>query len=307
MRQVFRGKRRPDKSGDELRSMRLSGYVVRYLVGRDVTENYWKLTQARVRLFIEWYGEDVLISELTCEMVNAWLTAAADSKLSKVTISNYRRAFHAVMHCAYMEGASDEAPWRLKKIKTSRLLVECYSLREIRSLIATAAKLPGFLPNGVKRSDFWQGLLHGAYSTGLRRGDLLAVLRSQIGEDGRATVVQSKTGHVVCVKFSPETRDFIAHMVTPRQFDDRAFPWPFHENALPRQFRALVKLSGVRRGTFKWLRRSAGSHSEAEQRGNGPALLGHRSEAVFRAHYEDPTITKATPIEPPSLRIADAS
>jgi hypothetical protein len=137
----------------------------------------------------------------------------------------------------------------------------------------------------------------------LRRGDLLAISRSQIAEDGKATVVQHKTGHTVCVRFSPEAREFIGRMIVPGQYYDRAFPWPFHENALPRQFRKIVKLSEVRRGTFKWLRRSAGSHAEAEQRGNGPTLLGHRSEAVFRAHYEDPTITKATPVEPPSLRI----
>jgi integrase len=307
MTKLIRAKRLQTKAPDDLRAIRLSDYVLRYLSARDVSVNYAELTKARVRYFSEWYGEDVLISELTCDMVNGWLTAVSESKLSKVTISNYRRVFHAVMHFAFQEGATDEAPWRLKRIKTTRVPVECFTLREIRRLVSAAGELSGYFPNGVKASDFWQAMIHGGYSTGLRRGDLLNIARSQIADDGKATVTQHKTGHAVCVRFSPEARELIARMHLPHQFDDRAFPWPFHENALPRQFRKIVKLSGVRRGSFKWLRRSAGSHAEAEQRGNGPTLLGHRSEAVFHAHYEDPKITKATPVEPPSLRIADAS
>jgi len=63
-----------------------------------------------------------------------------------------------------------------------------------------------------------------------------------------------------------------------------------------------VKRAGLQSGTFRWLRRSAGSYAESVQRGNGAAALGHRSEGVFRTHYDDPSISKPTPIIVPALK-----
>lgn len=294
----------PARSVTELKAIRnitVRFYVGHYFRGRDVTEHYSKLCFFRVRHFIGWLGRDIPISELTCDMVNEWLTFCSHMKLAKVTVNNYRRTMLMLMNFAYMEGAIDEPPTRLKRIKTQRQIIQSFSLKQIRKLVEVAKEMPDYFPNGVKRADFWAGIIGAAYSTGLRRGDLLAVKRSQIGANGVAQVIQSKTGHVVCVRFSSNSRALIHKMRD--ETDLRAFRWPYHENAMPRQFRYLLKVAGIDTGTFKWLRRSAGSQAEAQRPGDGPRLLGHRSLQVFRDHYEDQTVTKAKPVEPPELEI----
>ena len=287
---------------DKLRELTLMQYVKRYMCSRDVTKKYADITTARVKHFVMFLGRDPMISELTCDLVNLWLATFAESALSKVTVSNYRRAMMAIMQSAYMECANEEPPSRLRKIKVKRRIVESFSLREIRNLLQVAKHLPGYFPNGVKRSDFWQGMIHAAYSTGLRRGDLLAVKRSQIDEHGVASVLQSKTGHIVTVCFSPEARKYISRMA--------GFGGDSAPVAVPRQRHAAsipsaVRAADVRPGQFRWLRRSAGSHAEAERRGDGHVLLGHRSEAVFRDHYEDQSITRCDPIKPPPIGLED--
>lgn len=137
-----------------------------------------------------------------------------------------------------------------------------------------------------------------AYSTGLRRGDLLAIRKDQIRTDGVVTLTQSKTGYPISVQLSDDAIAAIRRMPIDEPL---AFPWPYHENALPRQFRAIVKEAGVRPGQFKWIRATSGSYAEQQVPGNGPKMLGHRSAQVFRDHYEDTNITRPSPLRPPPL------
>lgn len=82
---------------------------------------------------------------------------------------------------------------------------------------------------------------------------------------------------------------------------DRALPWPHDYHVFGRHFGMLVKRAGVRPGTFKWLRRSAGSYAESMQPGAGTRLLGHRDANVFNGFYRDDQIVQQQPIEPPDL------
>jgi integrase len=159
----------------------------------------------------------------------------------------------------------------------------------------------GFFPdNGVRRSTFWFAAIHAAYSTGLRRGDLLRVNRDDIDVDGKCIVVQSKTGYRVVVRFSPEAIEAIQQM-DPEE-NERSLPWPFHENSLSIQFREIIlPAAGVSHGCWKWLRRSAGSYAESVQPGTGSKALGHRSMAVFNGHYNDESISVAEPVSPPPI------
>jgi hypothetical protein len=81
----------------------------------------------------------------------------------------------------------------------------------------------------------------------------------------------------------------------------RAFPWPYKPDALTPRFRVIIRMSGVNRGTFCWLRRSAGSYAEKMQPGAGKRLLGHRAEWVFRDHYHDLSVAPPEMVEPPAL------
>jgi hypothetical protein len=59
--------------------------------------------------------------------------------------------------------------------------------------------------------------------------------------------------------------------------------------------------AGVRRGQFRWLRRSAGSYADVEKFGNGSLVLGHRDRRMFNSHYECTDITRREPVSPPTL------
>jgi integrase len=201
---------------------------------------------------------------------------------------------------AYRVGDNHTPPLRVRRIKTPRDPVDAFTHAELVILLAFVANLAGYFPNGVKRSDFWCAAIHCGYSTALRRGDLLKLRRDQIGSDGICRVRQNKTGYPITVKLSADALESIQRMF--HADDSRALPWPYHPNALGRQFRRIVKSAGVRPGQFRWLRRSAASYSERDTPGGGSRILGHRSTRIFAEFYEDSTITQQEPPQPPPIK-----
>lgn len=273
-----------------------ASYVERVLLARDITPEYAAKVRYCCRLFCEWLQCDPGISGLSCEPVNEFLAHLKEQGKRPDTVAGYRRAILVIWNEAYLCGYNSEPPLRVRKIKTPRDPVDALPQGDIRKLLDHFATLRDYFPNGVARSTFWAAMVHTAYSTGLRRGDLLRLRRDQIGEGGVTRVRQNKTGYPITVRLSAEAIEAINKMAV----NELALPWPYHENALSRQFRKLVAAAGVH-GQFRWLRRSAGSYAEAEQPGNGRRVLGHRSERVFRDFYDDQTITNPQPIAPPPL------
>ncbi len=84
---------------------------------------------------------------------------------------------------------------------------------------------------------------------------MLTVKREQIREDGTAIVIQHKTNYPVCVRFADEALTLIRGFTA----GDLAIPWPFQQQQFSRHFIALRKAAGVERGSFRWIRKSAGS------------------------------------------------
>lgn len=274
----------------------LLNYVDRVLLARDVTPAYASKVRNCCRVFCEWLKCDPGIDGLDYQPVNEFLAHLQSIGKRPETVAGYRRAILVVWNEAYREGDNNNPPLRVRRIRTPRHIIEAYSHAEILKLLDHVSSLGGFFPNGIKRTDFWQGAIHAAYSTALRRGDLLALKRNQIGDDGISHVLQNKTGYPITVRVSSEALAAIDRM----RVDERALPWPYHQNALSRQFRKIAKTIGLR-GQFRWLRRSAGSYAQRETPGNGTRILGHRSERIFHAHYEDHEITGQKPVDPPEL------
>lgn len=275
----------------------LTAYVEQVLLARDVTPDYANKIRYSVRRFCDWIGCDPGITALDCQLVNEFLVHLQEGTLRPDTVAGYRRALMVVWNEAYQAGDNNTPPLRVRKIRCPRDTVEALSHFQIGQLLTFATSLAGFFPNGIRRADFWTATIHSAYGTGLRRGDLLRVKRSQIDERGVARVLQNKTKYPVTVRFPERAIEVIDRM----RVDDRALPWCFHENALSRQFRRLAFAAGVGHAQFRFLRRSAGSYCEKMQPGAGPKLLGHRREQTFRDFYDAPAITQSEPIQPPPL------
>jgi integrase len=292
--------RKPTEKKRRPKKLTLTEYAEHYLASRDVSPDYKHKTRYCIRSFVEWFGSDLKIAELDCDAANEWIDAMLTTDLARETINGYRRGLRCVWMFAYENGDNDNPPLRLKKIRVPRDSVEAFTHDQIAKLLEAAASMKGFFnTNGVRRSLFWTAAIHAAYSTGLRRGDLTRIKRSDIGPDGRAKVLQHKTGYAVFVQFSPEAMTAIAAIQADD--DERAIPWPFHTSAMARQFRDVMKAAGIAKGQFKWLRRSCGSYAEAANPGTGPRALGHRTLSVFNNNYNDQSISVSQPVTPPPL------
>lgn len=276
-------------------------HVETYISSRDLSAEYTKALRNRLIAFCRWLGGTATLDRFEARTVNDWLSYHKEAgRASMSTINSYRRGVLCIWRDAYESELIDNPPLRVKRIKVPRIVVEAFTHEEIAGLLVEADRLRGYLPNGVKRNEFMRAIILVAYCTGLRRGDLLRVKRSQIRRDGSATIIQHKTGFEVRVKLSAEAMAAVAKL-KPDDGDDRLLPWAFTPNRLQTTFKAMREAAGVRPGTFRWLRRSAGSYAESVQPGAGSRLLGHADGRVFGKHYEDQDISRPNAIEPPAI------
>jgi hypothetical protein len=119
-----------------------------------------------------------------------------------------------------------------------------------------------------------------------------------VAADGTLAFVQHKTGFPHRVRLSEDSRAFCSLLSSTRGM---LLPWPYQPDYFSKTFAKLREAAGVQRGSFKWIRRSAGSYAERECPGAGARLLGHRDESVFRRFYNDESISGTPPPMPPEL------
>ncbi len=275
----------------------LIAYTERYLLARSVSSDYAATLRARVARFCVWCGADVTIDSLSPDLVNEWITELEAGGMNKWTLSGHRQNLLAVWNHAYLAGDNDNAPNRLRKVKKPRLIIEAFTHEELHALIAAAAKLTGLHADDNRAADFWQAAIHTAYSCGARRGDVLNLEWKHVAPSGRLTFLQNKTQFTHTVQLSKEALYFAGKLTTT----GRVLPWPYEANWFGVTFKRLQKAAGVKRGSWRWIRRSAGSYAERENPGAGARLLGHRDGRVFKRHYEDGSISGEKPDQPPPL------
>lgn len=275
----------------------LIAYAERYLLARSVSYDYANTLRSRVADFCRWAGADVPIHALTCELVNEWLAELEQGGMSRWSLVGYRGAILTVWTAAFEAGDNDNPPLRVRRIAKPRLVVEAYTHAEIKQLLATAAQIKEIHSDGNRASDFWQAAIQVGYSCGPRRGDLLAVEWRHVSPAGWLSFVQHKTGFPHTVQLSADAIKFCRLL----NGSGLLLPWPYNADWFSRRFKRLRIAAGVTRGSFKWVRRSAGSYAERDTPGNGSRLLGQRDPAVFRRYYEDVTITGQDSPGPPPL------
>ena len=221
-------------------------------------------------------GMDRIFTE---EVVNGFLASLI---LSPYTVRSYRSDILSIWNAAADE---DRVGYpvlrRIRNPKCPELAIECYTVEEVRKLIAAAAKMRGGYPNGVAKRVYWTAAIMIAWDTGLRRGDLWNLRTSAIRKDGTAKVVQHKTGQVVTVRLRESSFRSLMPFTS-----DQALNWPLDASYFGRHFQILVRSAGVNRGSFKWLRRSSGSYVEIQLPGSGHRQLGHKSPQIFDKHYD---------------------
>lgn len=272
--------------------------VERYLSQNDCSPDYARRLIDRAEKLTKFAGGQLLLKDLTCELVNRWLASLAKAGLKPRTINCYRQAIYTVWQDAFMDGLCAEPPLRVRRSKVPAMIISAYTSDEIGKLIEAASQMSGEYRNGVAKREFWYAAVMLAYDSGLRRGDLMHLLLDDIQPNGNFRIVQRKTGQEHRGKLRPATLKAIEKL--PRT-DGRVLPFPHRKEVFSEHFTQLRKLAGVKRGTLKWVRRSTGSHAEKRRAGDGAKILGHRDPRVFERFYQDRSITHDDPIEPPPL------
>lgn len=240
-------------------------------------------------------GYPVTLADLNDEPFNLyvdWLRANRKPD----TVRTVRGNLLILWHHAYEAGLTDTAPRRIRKLRPISRCPVAWTLEEVRTLIATAEGLRGcFHGTSRPQAAWWSSLLRTGYDTGLRLGDLLALSRDLV--QGAMIVVQHKTGRHVAVRIRPATLAAIDQTLAD---EPRNLVWPlwcgrptFYEHV-----RAIVRLAGIRPGTFRWLRKTAATQLERLEPGRGTELLGHASRSTTETWYIDRSQLSVPPLPP---------
>lgn len=247
----------------------------------------------------EWAGRAVGLRELDADLFNRWLRGLQDSgRLAPATVACRRRHLLALWRAAADERLSEEPPRRLRPVRVPYVPPRAWTVDEVRAILAVCGTLRRTKAGEWDRADRWSLAVRIAWDTGLRLSDLLRLRVVDIQPDGRAVVGQSKTNRPVFCQMSPPTMEALRKSLEarPRRL---AVPWEHSRESFRRQFGLIVRRSGVRPGTWKWVRRSSATDVELHSPGAGAAHLGHaHGSEIASRHYLDPFILgghRATP------------
>lgn len=268
----------PLRAYTALSIMTLSDFLDVYFSSRVVSADYEALLRGRLK---PWYSLDV--TALDTDTVNRFLVMLARSGLSPYTVLAYRRNILAVLNaaadrdlCGYPNSR------RVIRPKLHQLTPEGWTLEQVVALLHEA------------RDPYWDAVIRVAWDTGLRRGDVLRVHRSQFTTEPIA-YRQHKTKRAVLICCHESTMQSLAKLP-----GDTPLAWRRHRKLWFDAFRRIVTRAGLS-GTFGHLRRSAGSIAESQTPGGGQRKLGHSSSRMFDAFYKVDRLANSVVIMPPEL------
>lgn len=193
-----------------------------------------------------------------------------------------------------------DQPGRVRLPKRKQPIVQAWTVEEVSRLRDHCLQLNGTLSNGISRAAFFGSLVASSYETGFRLSDQLSIEYEWIA-NGRLTLIENKTGKASRRQLTAQTMRLIE--ICFAEQPSRRLVWPMwaRREAFFQQFKLIVKSSGIRSGTFKWIRRAAATAAEKTQAGLGTEFLQHSSPRVTRDSYIDQSQIIQSPIQVPGL------
>jgi len=240
-------------------------------------------------LFERWAGGPVRLVDLDERSVSAWLRDLGQTH-APATCRSKRVGLLALWRAAAEEGLCDPPARRVRSVPVPIVTVEAWDADEVRRLLATVRTLRGRHPCGLSRPEWWDLAIRVAWDTGLRRGDQFRLAVASVQPDGTGWWTQSKTGRPVAFRLADGTLGMLRASLerAPRKL---VCPWEASLEGFASQFRRIVRIAGVRPGTWKWLRRGSASDVEAQVPGEGAAQVGHApGSRVAAIHYLAPRL-----------------
>lgn len=251
--------------------------------------------EIKLRRFCRWHGKAVLLTDLTDELVTAFMQSMLDKGYSRATVNNTRSAILCVWRYAHKKKLVQSYP-TVDKLKEHRRLPVAWSIPELERLLSACAATPGTIA-GVPAGDYWPAMILVMYDTGLRKGAVLSIERQHVDlSTGWLTVPADHQKQKVEQRFllSDQTVDAIRRIWPPR--DQLLFYWPWGPRQIFIHFGKILARNGLpstRLDKFHKLRKTCGSHI-AKVAGIDAASrqLGHSGEYVTKL-YVDPQIAQS--------------
>lgn len=269
-----------------------------YAASRSLRERSIDTLSSSIESLAAFAGDDILVEEITPEVLNEWL---ASLECKPRTIIKHRGNVLSILRDAADDGWCPEPVSRkIRKPRKPKPQPKAWSLSQARAVVAAADGIKGDIRrHGVKHPAmlYFGCLARFAYQTGLRRGNLFAIVQGDVDALGRIYVKHEKTGepHVCSVG-----ADALAMF---RQLPGEN-PLKWSDNrSFYRRWRKICESAGVPYGGLHRIRKTAATQVWLEDQNNPSrvqAFLGHLTGDMWR-HYVDRSQGDNLPPRPPEL------
>lgn len=268
----------------------LSSYLATvYALQHEIRPETQRQYEIAVRLFERWSGAPVPLLKLDPLRVSAWLRDLSATRAPS-TVRAKRVQLMLLWRAAADDGLCPQPLRRVRSVRVPQPDPVAWTHAEAERLLAACSRLQRWHPCGLRRSAWFALAVRVAWDTGLRWGDLTALRVDQITEGGLVRIKQAKVRRPLLCRLSPSTWALARQTVydCPREV---LLPWTGSHETFSQQVAHLVRLAGVRRGTWKWLRRGSATDVELAEAGSATAFLGHRpGSRVAAVNYLDQEI-----------------
>lgn len=276
-------------------SMTLADLLDRYLREREASPRYIESLRRTVRKAAS-YGLNE-VCQLDPDSANDFLRGL---DLSPTTRGNIRRELLTLWRYAFDEGATDQQPVRVMRIKQRRSPPQAWDYGTLQRLLDAAESDSRLISCRVCHP--WSLVMPAwisiGFDTALRFTDILFLNKSNL-LNGCIAVNAAKTGKVTVRSLSEYSQDAIAELLRHSP-DGSFFRWCVTRRRMLLKWLAFLRENKLP-GSSRWLRRSAATYVEIEQPGAASRFLSHSNPALARLHYIDPTLL-SVPNGPKSLR-----
>lgn len=266
----------------------LRGALARYTLYRTLAPETVAWYQRAVSVYCRWAGGDVPINAYNGQSISEMLLAKQRAGCSAFYVKSLRGCLVALLR----DIRGDAPIERVRSIRTPPLDPFALTTDEVERLLSACQAMP------CPRRWWYLLMLLLGYYTGLDAADIWRLERRHIGGDGSIFFRRGKTGAAVYVRIPADVLEMI----------DRHCPrhGPIMKRTVSKEwFRRNVGSIFKRAklcGSFKTLRKSAGSLVENEHPGTGHKHLGN-TRAIFERHYEAKRLTRSQPTMPPKVRM----
>lgn len=246
------------------------------------------------RVFGEWLGRPATVEDLTDKQVSEW-ACWLETEYAGETAYGHRSRLLGVWRFAARRKLCDP-PAEVRPIPRPEPMPVANTVEDVEKLIAACDQMREVLSGGVTLGEYLACVVGVCYASGLRRGDVWGLHRSEILPDGTLRRRMHKTGHVICPRIPP---DLAARVL--RLPGEMPLAWHSSPRMFSLAWQRMRALAGVacegpqqlRKTGATWVAHDHGIQAARE-------FLGHKTLGMVR-YYVDQAIAAPQPHQPPKL------